>query len=125
MEQVTLGETHRLLLDHIKENKEYHATNAIFLKGMDEKINTILISTTELGGRVKNLEDSKKNVDETLEEHDESIKTLTGYQKWLMGGVGVLMVFGGFFFKILWQNLEYRIDQKLNNKFVDYENNKN
>lgn len=125
MEQVTLGETHRLLLEHMKENKEYHATNAIFLKGMDEKINTILISTTELGGRVKNLEESKKNLEETIDKHDEDIRSLTGYRKWLMGGVGVLMIFGGFFFKVMWQNLEYRIDQKLNNKFVDYENNQN
>jgi len=56
MENVTLGETHRLLLDHIKENKSYHDKSAVFLKEMDDKINTILIATTDLGGRVKNLE---------------------------------------------------------------------
>ena len=118
MENVTVGEIDRKLERHIIDSSKNNAKQ-------NDMLETILAQVTKTNGRVLRLEEKSTEDKATLKTHDDAISHFKGRENWIIGCFGVILLFGGFFFNALWQNLEYKVDQKINNKFVNYENDKN
>jgi len=118
MQDVSVGEIDRKLERHISDSTKNNVKQ-------NDMLETILAQVTKTNGRVLRLEEKSTEDKILLEKHANSISHFKGRESWIIGCFGVILLFGGFFFNALWQNLEYKVDYKINDKFVNYENNKN